>query len=178
MVEEAKKAPIVEDPSRGYRPIGTIIELAQSKNEGLKESAIKASQEVEAEISRYRRDFTSQKRELKRSGDYIDAVEFMIEETVKVVILGTSSEKRPRFTDDTSLKASNIDLEELESLSQEYLGISIKDIEFDKLKNLGELREILTERSLSVFRERIEKEGKETQDRCCLSLCVRPTDAG
>ena len=170
LVEQAKRGPIVEDPSIGYRPVGKVIEIAQSKNEGVKESAIKASQEVEAEISIYRRDFTAQKKELRRSGDYIDAVEFMIEETVKVVIIGASSEKRPSFTDDTSVAASKINLEELVSLSQEYLGISASDIKLDRIKNLGELREILTDRSLTIFRDRIEKEGKEAVNADCKDL--------
>lgn len=170
LTEKAKKTPIIETPQMRERPMTDAIEHAQNRIEGMKESHIKYSQEIEAEISRYRRDFSGQKAAIKRSGNYIDVVEFMIEETVKTVIMGTSPEKRPNFTDKTPLHIANLDIEELVSLSQEYLGISVDGEKISEFRTLGELRNYLTEESLGIFRERVKTEGKDKVNADCKML--------
>ena len=165
--KQAELSPIIEDPNTKRTPVSDAIYEAQSKTEGITETVIKLSQEIEAEISRYRRDFRAQKELLKENGDYVDTVIYLTEETVKSILVATSKIDTPNLTDKTKLHVAKLDLEELKSLSSEFLGIEMTDEEIKQFKNLGELREHMIGKSLIPFREKVEKEGKEVvNDEC------------
>lgn len=159
--KKALIAPIIEHPESGYTPLGDVIYNAQAKTESMVKESIRQNQEVEREVCNYRRILRVQKDELKRSDDYIDAVEFMIEETVKAIVVQSSKIETPSFTDRTRLSRAKIETDEFTSLASEFLGIDIKPETLKQFKTLGELREFITNKSLEQYRQRIKDEGRE-----------------
>lgn len=159
--QQAQISPIIENPQTGYTPLGDVIYVTQARTESTVQMSIKQSQEIENEVANYRRVLRVQRDELKRSGDYIDAVEYMIEETVKSVIMRSSTIEHPSFTDKTRISKANIDQEEFASLASEFLGVDISEEEIRQFKTLGELREFVTNKSLELYHQRIAEQGRE-----------------
>lgn len=171
--EQAKKAPIIENPSIGNTPIYDVIYDAQAKMEAVVQQSIKHSQEVEREVAAYRKFLRTQKEDLKRGNDYIDAVEYMIEETVKSIILSSSSKDYPSFTDKTKISKAHLDLEDFTSLASEFLGVEVDLNQIKQFKTLGELREFVTSQGIDTLEQRIKTEGKEQVNTQCKEIVDR-----
>lgn len=162
--KQAEQGPIIEEPNKGYYPISNVVLEAQHKTEVLTESSIKASQEIEVEVSKYRRNLRKQKDLLKQRGSYIDTIEYMIEETSKSIILAASRRENPHLTDKTRLTIANLDYEELISLSEEFIGVRLTKEEIEKCKTLGDLRKVISSYGLSSFREKIASDKDFSQE--------------
>ena len=80
LAEQAKLSPIIEDPKTKRTPISDVVYAAQRKTETLTEMAIKNNQEVESQVARFRRNLRTQKEMIQQQGDYIDTMEYLIEE--------------------------------------------------------------------------------------------------
>ena len=135
--EQAKISPIIEDPKKGYTPIYDEIYDAQSKTESTVQASIKHSQEIEREVSMFRKELRMQKEELKRGGDYIDAVEYMIEETVKAMIVNSADNSFASLKDSTKVAKAKIDYEEFAQMATDFLGIDLDVKELKQFTFLG-----------------------------------------
>ena len=171
--EQAKISPIIEDPKKGYTPIYDEIYDAQSKTESTVQASIKHSQEIEREVSMFRKELRMQKEELKRGGDYIDAVEYMIEETVKAMIVNSADNSFASLKDSTKVAKAKIDYEEFAQMATDFLGIDLDVKKLKQFKTLGELREFVTSQGTGLFDERIKTEGKEKTNAACKEIVDR-----
>lgn len=171
--EEARRKPIIEDPKTGFTPVYDAIYDAQSKTEAMVQASIKHSQEIEREVSTFRKILRTQKEDLKRSGDYIDAVEYMIEETVKSMIVTTSNNSFTSLRDQTKASKAKIDYEEFAQLSSDFLGIELDVKELKQFKTLGELRTFVTDKGVGLLDKRIQTEGKDKTNAACKEIVDR-----
>lgn len=161
LAKEAEFMPIIENAASGKHPIGDLVYDAQSKTESLVQASIRQSQEVEVEVAKYRTGLRNQREELKRNGEYIDAVEYMIEETVKDILIVSSQKDNPTLRDRMRVSKAKLDYEELASLTSEFLGVEVDPIDLRAFRSLGEVREYITNLGLDKYRERTEKIGKD-----------------
>lgn len=161
LAKQAEFAPIIEDPRSGKFPIGDLVYEAQSKTEALVQASIKQSQEVEVEVAKFRTGLRAQREELKRSGDYIDAVEYMLEETVKDILTVSSKKENPTLRDRMRVSKAKLDYEELASLASEFLGVEIDPIDLRGFRTLGEVREYITDLGLEKYRARTDEIGTD-----------------
>ena len=171
--EAARRGPIIEDPQKGYTPVYDAIYDAQSKTEALVQASIKHSQEVEKEVSHFRKHLREQKEELKRSGDYIDAVEYMIGETVKSMIVTSAENSFTSLRDATKTSKAKINYEEFAQMATDFLGIDFDIEELKQFKTLGELREYVTSKGNELFDNRIKTEGREKTNAACKEIVDR-----
>lgn len=153
--EKAVASPIIDNPQTDFTPVGDLIYEAQARTESEAEHNIKISQEIEREISVYRNKLRSQQEQLKldtTNQSYVAAVEFMIEETVKAIII--QNKKRDiNLENKTRLRKDTLDYDEIASLAREFMGIEIDD--FSKFRTVGDLRRFLTEQGLEKFEQRM-----------------------
>ena len=159
--QQASLEPIVEDPKTGKFPLGDLIYDAQAKTESLVQASIRQSQEVEVEVAKYRTGLRAQREELKRSGDYIDAVEYMLEETVKDILVASSKKNNPTLRDKTRISKAKLDYKELASLTSEFLGVEIDQMDLRRFRTLGEVREYITDLGLERYRDRAQELGTD-----------------
>ena len=159
--KQAEKQPIIENPESGSYPIGDIIYQAQLKTEAMVQASIKQSQEIESEVSFYRSNLREQKEELKRRGDYIDAVEYMLEETVKSILLASCWAENPSLRDSTVLTRSKIDPDVFISLTEEFIGIKLIESDLNKFRTVGSLKDYVTDRGMDSYNKRIKTFGRE-----------------
>lgn len=158
--QQATRGPIIEEPGH-VTPLSDAIYDAQSRTEEITKASIKQSQEIENEVAKYRRILRTQKETIKDNNDYVDVVDFMIEETVKSVLMRSSKKEEPLFTDKTRISNARIDIDELISLSSEFLGVELRPEEIRSFKTLGEIREHITEKSKKSLTASVEEKGKE-----------------
>lgn len=158
---QAELSPIIDDPKTNRTDLSDIIYDAQRKTESKVQACIKFSQKIEKEVAFYRKRTREQKDYLKRNNDYIDAVDFMIEETVKSILLASTKDKDTRLTDKTRLKKADFDIEELISLTSEFIGVEIDPIDLRFFRTVGEVKEFITEKAENIYQERIDTFGEE-----------------
>ena len=167
LMEKAAASPIIDNPMTDFIPVGELIYEAQARTESIAEQNIKISQEIEREISVYRNKLRGQQEQLKLDAtnqSYVDSVEFMIEETVKAIIL-QNKKKDINLTNKTRLKKDIFDYDEIASLTSEFMGVDIDD--FSRFRTVGDLREFLTEQGLEKFEERMATLTKEERGETC-----------
>ena len=167
--QQASRGPIIEDV-RGATPLSDAIYEAQAKTEEMTKASIVQSQEIEKEVAKYRRVLRVQRETIKDNNDYIDVVDFMLEETVKSVLMRSSKKEHPSFTDKTRLSKAHIDLDELASLSSEFLGVDISREELKSFRTLGEVREYITEKGKNTLETRVKEKGKEEVNLECKEI--------
>ena len=135
---------------KGYvsgEALTNLIRKQQNRFESLAASSIKQTLETEAVIQELRLKFRRQQDQLKQTEDYKANIEFMIEQSVKLLI--AENQKRS-INSKTKLSNKVIDFPSLANEVEEYLGISLPDI--SKNKTAKDLHIELSRRAIDKHR--------------------------
>ena len=91
----------------------------------------------------------------------------MIENASKSIILRSSEFDYPNFTDRTRVATSKINLDELASLSSEFLGVDIPPEALHSFKRVGDIKDYMVNLGSQSFQKRMSEVGREKfNDEC------------
>ena len=116
---------IIDNPARGINTVQKEVMLAQERFENMVADGIRYNEEKEGYICKFREDIASQKRALKKSGDYTDAIYYMIEETANDLVRNVAK--------------YNISMVELADDIESCLGIKVTPSKLNEYSDLKQL---------------------------------------
>ncbi len=158
----AKQGPFEERETDRKTPLLDTIFDAQYVKEAATLTHIVQGQEVARATASCRSEFRVDKDHLKRTGDYLEASQKIICDTVQSIVDRSSA----RASDSTRLERAKMDTSELVLLADNFLGIQLDSEQLSQFETVRELREFIEKESLRKFHEQLKKtDSKESAKR-------------
>lgn len=155
--------------------LNAVIEEAQRRQDDATYSSIQYQQQISRSMSQLREKFHAETEHLRRSDEYVDAVETMIKRTVESILLrsnpnvvnNTHMPAEEKFELDRKQKISKrtLSFEQVASLSAEFLGISLTAEQLKQFKTMAQLQDYLTQIGLEKLHKQLDTQDKKGKER-------------
>lgn len=169
-----------KDPSEESTIITTAIRDvvldAQNRREWSISGGINYQREVDKHVDKWRRSLRKAKESLNKDGNYVDAFEYMIEETAKSIVVASVPQRRLPIRKNKRIRTSHLDMEKMYSLIEEFMGIevvsdnavvldengkravTITKSEISEVRTLGELYTLIADKGIEKYERLMQQE--------------------
>ena len=153
--------PIEETPDMHRTPLSDCIYEAQTRFESATFDSIKYEQETARAIAHYRNEFREEKDSIKRSKNYTESVEAMVQKTAQAIVIDSAPYFQEFVESSRKLSRKSLDVEEFISLCDEFLGVKMTESEILACGTIGDLTSLLTDKSIERFYRLVEEKGQD-----------------